>query len=162
MVSGAAPAAAATVAVEDADIPSPTEFFGFAMGTSQKLARWGQIVEYFELLQSESDRIQVMADGKGNAIHLGERDCSLQRRHQKVVEEAPAPGISEARRDEIGAVDDGVARRAVDRQRVAAGEEGGDGRGDGVTIAPTDPEADPARPRSACCLPSSERSSSSA
>ncbi|WP_111657412.1 acetyl-CoA carboxylase biotin carboxylase subunit [Isoalcanivorax indicus] len=45
--------------------------------------------------------IQVLADGQGNAIHLGDRDCSLQRRHQKVVEEAPAPGIPDDIRNEV-------------------------------------------------------------
>ncbi len=48
--------------------------------------------------------VQVLGDGRGNAIHLGERDCSLQRRHQKVLEEAPSPALNDSQRAEIGEI----------------------------------------------------------
>jgi acetyl-CoA carboxylase biotin carboxylase subunit len=61
---------------------------------------------------------QVFGDGNGNAIHLGERDCSLQRRHQKVLEEAPSPVISAAERDRMGGI---VAKAMADMGYRGAG-----------------------------------------
>ena len=62
--------------------------------------------------------IQVLGDGKGNAIHLGERDCSLQRRHQKVWEESPSPALNLQERDKIGEV---VAKAMRDMKYLGVG-----------------------------------------
>ena len=70
---------------------------------SEAAAAFGDGTVYMEkfLQNPRHVEVQVLADGQGNAIHLGDRDCSLQRRHQKVLEEAPAPGIPEEARQEV-------------------------------------------------------------
>ncbi|GAB3027678.1 acetyl-CoA carboxylase biotin carboxylase subunit [Bowmanella dokdonensis] len=75
-----------------------------AMTKNEAGAAFGNDMVYMEkfLENPRHVEIQVLADGQGNAIHLGERDCSMQRRHQKVVEEAPAPGITAEMREKIG------------------------------------------------------------
>lgn len=79
-----------------------------AVATTKQEAKaaFGNDMVYMEkfLENPRHVEIQVLADGQGNAIHLGERDCSMQRRHQKVVEEAPAPGITPELREQIGKV----------------------------------------------------------
>ena len=78
----------------------------FATARAESKAAFGNDEVYIEkyLTTPRHIEIQVFGDGKGQAVHLGERDCSLQRRHQKVLEEAPGPCISAEERAKIGRV----------------------------------------------------------
>jgi 3-methylcrotonyl-CoA carboxylase alpha subunit len=88
--------------------------FGAALASCQReaAASFGDAQVLIEkyLLQPRHIELQIFADAHGNAVHLFERDCSVQRRHQKVLEEAPAPGMDDARRARMGAAALAAAR----------------------------------------------------
>ncbi len=89
------------VADTPADLP-----VAFATARTEAKAAFGDDAVYLEkyLATPRHIEIQVLGDGLGNAIHLGERDCSLQRRHQKVLEESPSPALNASARAEIGEI----------------------------------------------------------
>ena len=91
-----------------------------ATARSEAKAAFGDDAVYLEkyLGQPRHIEIQVLGDGKGRAIHLGERDCSLQRRHQKVWEEGPSPALNVEMRDQIGAT---VAKAMQDLNYLGVG-----------------------------------------
>jgi acetyl-CoA carboxylase biotin carboxylase subunit len=91
-----------------------------ANARAEARAAFGDDAVYIEKYLSTPRHIefQIMGDGKGSAIHLGERDCSLQRRHQKVWEESPSPAINAEQRERMGAI---VAKAVGDLGYAGAG-----------------------------------------
>lgn len=91
-----------------------------ALTRSEAQAAFNNPIVYMEKFLENPRHIefQVLGDGRGQAVHLGERDCSMQRRHQKVIEEAPAPGITVEQRRDIG---DRVVKACQDMKYRGAG-----------------------------------------
>src|SRR5215204_1375734 len=102
-------------------VPSEEELESLmGQASSEANAAFGDPTVYMEKYLGDPRHIefQVFGDGKGQAIHLGERDCSIQRRHQKVIEEAPSPVISAEERDRMGGI---VAKAMADMAYRGAG-----------------------------------------
>ena len=85
-----------------------------AMAAAEAAAAFGDAAVYLELYLSDPRHveIQILVDGNGHGIHLGERDCSIQRRHQKLLEEAPSPALTDSVRQAMGRAALSVAQAA--------------------------------------------------
>jgi acetyl-CoA carboxylase biotin carboxylase subunit len=85
-----------------------------ATAAAEAAAAFGDPSVYLEryLADPRHVEIQILMDGEGNGVHLGERDCSIQRRHQKLLEEAPSPALTEARRHAMGQAAVRIAKAA--------------------------------------------------
>ena len=96
---------------------------GFERATNEARSSFGDTRIFIEkyIQQPRHIEIQIMADGHGNVIYLGERECSIQRRHQKVIEEAPSPFLDEATRQKMGEQSCALAK-AVDYQSAGTVE----------------------------------------
>jgi acetyl-CoA carboxylase, biotin carboxylase subunit len=102
-------------------VPSEDQLESLMMqAASEAKAAFGDDTVYLEKYLGDPRHIefQVFGDGEGNAVHLGERDCSIQRRHQKVIEEAPSPAISPEQRAHMGGI---VAKAMADMHYRGAG-----------------------------------------
>ena len=102
-----------------AETPDDIEM-AFSTARAEARAAFGNDAVYLEkyLAKPRHIEFQVLGDGRGNAIHLGERDCSLQRRHQKIWEEAPSPALNEEARTRMGKI---VAKAVGDLGYAGAG-----------------------------------------
>ncbi len=98
-------------------------------GRSEARAAFGNDACFLEKLihNARHVEVQILGDAEGNVIHLFERDCSIQRRNQKIVERAPAPFLTEDQRQEVCGFGVGIARRGP--RALAVGRVGGAGRG---------------------------------
>ncbi len=85
----------------------------YQLARGEARAAFGNDEVYIEkyLEKPRHIEVQLMGDTHGNAVHFGERDCSIQRRHQKVIEEAPSPGLNANEREKIGALAADVVRK---------------------------------------------------
>lgn len=102
-------------------VPTPADLESAITGAKNEAkAAFGDDIVYLEKYLGNPRHIefQVFGDGNGNAVHLGERDCSLQRRHQKVLEEAPSPVLSQEDRDRMGGI---VSKAMADMSYRGAG-----------------------------------------